>query len=79
MKIEKDFKLLFIPLSSRKNMEDEWEWVGKIGEREIAGEKLEECLERILETTEAVEFELVPQKISYNEIGSYLLILKTER
>ncbi len=78
MKIEKNEKIFSTSLSFRRK-EEGWEWVGKIGEKEIIGETLEECFEKIIEESGANEFELIPQKISYNEIGSYLLILKKER
>ena len=79
MKVEKDFKFLFCSLSFRKNESDEWEWVGKVGEKEIVGESFEDCFERVLEKTEAVEFDFVPRKMSYNEVGNYTLILKIKK
>ena len=79
MKVEKSSELLFLSLSLKKNEEDEWEWRGKIGEKEIVGETIEECVKRILKETNAIEFELVPSKIAYNQIETYHLILKTEK
>ena len=78
MKIERNEKIFSTSISSR-NGEYGWEWVGKIEEKEIVGKTLEECFEKVIEESGAKEFELIPQKISYNEIGSYLLILKKER
>jgi hypothetical protein len=78
MKIEKNSELLFCSLSFRRRSLEEWEWVGKIGEREIIGETLEDCFRKMIAETNAIEFEFVPQKFSYNEVGSYMVILKTE-
>lgn len=78
MKIERNEKIFSTSISAR-NGEYGWEWVGKLGEKEIIGTTLEECFEKVIEESEANEFELIPQKIAYNAIDSYLLILKKER
>ena len=78
MKAEKEFKFIFCSLSSRKKEEDNLEWVGNPEGKEIKGESFDECLERIVEATEAVECEVIPPKITYNQIQTYHVILRTE-
>lgn len=56
-----------------------YEYAATINGQKITASTVEDCLQKVIETTHAKEIQLIPHSIDSSTINSYLLLLKVNK